>query len=88
VDTAPLSCLAKHLMPNGFTAVMQKPEIPTYLVGNEQELRAFHELVPTSNEAYTQLFWLYKTDNIDKFVREQKEEERRMKQGQRKSSAK
>jgi hypothetical protein len=76
VNEAPLSCLAKHLMPNGFTALMQKPDIPTYLVGNEDDLNTFHALVPTPNEAYTQLFWPYNTTAIDRYVQQRKAEER------------
>jgi len=48
--------LAKRLMPSGFTALMQKPGIPTYLVGNERDLNTFHALVPAMNEVYTQFF--------------------------------
>lgn len=68
VDETPLCCLAKHLMPSGFTALMQKPDIPAYLVGNEHDLNAFHALVPAPNEAYTQLFWPYDTAAIDRYV--------------------
>ncbi len=77
VNLAPLSSLAKHLMPNGFTALMQKPDIPTYLVGNSDEIELFHELVPAPNEAYTQLFWPYKTSHLDEYVQQKKEEEKR-----------
>lgn len=76
-NLAPLSSLAKHLMPNGFSALMQKPDIPTYLVGSSGEIEQFHKLVPAPNEAYTQLFWPYKTSHLDEYVREKKEEELR-----------
>jgi hypothetical protein len=76
-NLAPLSSLAKHLMPNGFTALMQKPDIPTYLVGSSSEIEQFHKLVPAPNEAYTQLFWPYNTSHLDQYVREKKEEEKR-----------
>ena len=68
VDRAPLSCIAKHLMPNGFTVLMQKPDIPTYLVGSDAQLQRFHDLIPAPNEAYTTLFWPYRTAEIDAYV--------------------
>ncbi|WP_295384017.1 hypothetical protein [uncultured Thiodictyon sp.] len=76
VNVAPLSCLAKHLMPNGFTALLQKPDIPTYLVGSDQALAAFAALVPAPNEAYTQLFWPFNSQAIDAFVAQKQEEEK------------
>lgn len=72
----PLSCLAKHLMPSGFSAFQQKPDIPTYLVGRDHELDALYELVPAPNEAYTQLFWPYDTKAIDAYVAEMKAREK------------
>ena len=78
VHFAPLSCLAKHLMPNGFTALVQKPDIPTYLVGSEEELKVFESLVPAPNEAYTQLFWPYNTKAIDDYVAKKQAEEKEM----------
>ncbi|MCU0835999.1 MAG: hypothetical protein MUC77_16450 [Chromatiaceae bacterium] len=85
VDQAPLSCLAKHLMPNGFTALAQKPDIPTYLVGSEADVKQFNLLVPAPNEAYTQLFWPYNTTAIDHYVQQKKAEEKAKKK--RKSSS-
>jgi hypothetical protein len=76
VDETPLCCLAKHLMPSGFTALMQKPDIPTYLVGNAHDLNTFNALVPAPNEAYTQLFWPYDTTAIDRYVEQKRAEER------------
>lgn len=78
VHFAPLSCLAKHLMPNGFTALVQKPDIPTYLVGSDKELKVFESLVPAPNEAYTQLFWPYNTKAIDDYVAKKQAEEKEM----------
>ncbi|RKT37850.1 hypothetical protein [Thiocapsa rosea] len=76
VDHAPLSCLAKHLMPNGFTALVPKPDIPTYLVGTDAELKQLHAWVPAPNEAYTTLFWPYQTSAIDAYVAQKQAEER------------
>lgn len=76
VHFAPLSCVAKHLMPNGFTALVQKPDIPTYLVGSEEDLKRFGFLVPAPNEAYTQLFWPYSTKAIDDYVAKRQAEEK------------
>lgn len=85
VASAPLSCLAKHLMPNGFTALVQKPDIPTYLVGGEQDLAAFHALVPAPNEAYTQLFWPYDTKTFDDFVAKKLAEEKAAREARKKA---
>jgi hypothetical protein len=67
-DEVPLSVVSKYVMPGGFTALMTKPDIPTWLVGSEKELALFYELVPAPNEAYTQLFWPYNTDAFDRFI--------------------
>jgi hypothetical protein len=75
-NEVPLSVVAKHVMPSGFTALMSKPDIPTWLVGSETELAVFNELVPAPNEAYTQLFWPYNTDTIDRFIEEKMAEEK------------
>ncbi|WP_162268096.1 hypothetical protein [Thiohalocapsa sp. ML1] len=75
-DEVPLACLARHLMPNGFTALLQKPEIPTYLVGSDEQLDALHALVPAPNEAYSQLFWPYDSRAIDAYVAEMKAKEK------------
>jgi hypothetical protein len=82
VDQAPLACIAKHLMPNGFTALVPKPEIPTYLVGSAAELKYFQALVPAPNEAYTTLFWPYRTAELDAYVQQRRKEE----QAQRKAA--
>ncbi|WP_207064002.1 hypothetical protein [Motiliproteus sp. SC1-56] len=79
VNETPLSCIAKTVMPNGFTAMMAKPDIPTYLVGNSEELMLFNKLIPAPNEAYTQLFWPYNTEKFDRYVQEKKEEEKKSK---------
>jgi hypothetical protein len=71
-DEVPLSIIAKHVMPNGFTALMAKPDIPTWLVGSADELATFYKLVPAPNEAYSQLFWPYNTDIIDSYVAQKK----------------
>lgn len=76
VDHTPLSCLAKHLMPNGFTTLVQKPDIPTYLVGTDEQLQQLHAWVPAPNEAYTTLFWPYHTTAIDAYVAQKKAAER------------
>jgi hypothetical protein len=72
----PLSIVAKHVMPNGFTSLMAKPEIPTWLVGSTSELASFHKLVPAPAEAYSQLFWPYNTDTIDKYIAQKQAEKK------------
>lgn len=80
VDETPLSCLAKHLMPNGFTALVQKPDIPTYLVGTDEQLKQLQAWVPAPNEAYTTLFWPYQTTAIDAYVAKKQAEEQARRQ--------
>ena len=82
-NEVPLSVVAKHVMPGGFTALSAKPGIPTWLVGTEAELALFYELVPAPNEAYTQLFWPYNTDAFDRFIEQKIAEEKDRKLAQR-----
>jgi hypothetical protein len=56
VDPASLMLLAKTVMPNGNSAFLQKPDIPTYLVGSQEGLQTFSSLIPAPNETYTSLF--------------------------------
>ena len=75
-EQVPISIIAKHVMPTGFSALMAKPYIPTWLVGSPEQLKIFNQLVPAPNEAYTQLFWPYNTDAIDTYIAKKKEEEK------------
>ena len=80
VDHVPLTRLAKSVMPSGFTSFIGKPDIPTYLVGSVDDIKAFNALVPAVNEAYTQLFWPHNTSGIDAYVQQKKKEEIERKQ--------
>jgi hypothetical protein len=75
-NEAPLMTLAKKVFPQGNTALMSKPEIPTYLVGTPDQIMHFDSLVPAPNEAYTNLFWPGDTSNIDKMIQENRQKER------------
>src|ERR1019366_4726935 len=44
-DPASLMLLAKTVMPSGNSAFLEKPDIPTYLVGDSRALARFGELV-------------------------------------------
>jgi len=78
----PLGALAQFVFPSGHTALCNKPEIPTYLMGTADELNAFHSLVPAPNEGYTNLFWPGDTKGLDDFIKEkQKEEQEAKKRG-------
>jgi hypothetical protein len=72
----PLSVVAKHVMPSGFSAFLSKPDIPTWLVGSPGELEFFNQLVPAPNEAYTQLFWPFNTETFDHFIEQKRAEEK------------
>jgi hypothetical protein len=74
-DPASLLLLAKAVMPNGNSAFLQKPDIPTYLVGSPEALAKFHELIPAPNETYTSLFWLGDSSAVDKYMQRRKKKE-------------
>ncbi len=83
LDPSSLLLLAKAVMPNGNSAFLQKPDIPTYLVGNEEALRAFQPLVPAPNETYTSLFWLGDTTEVDNYLLLRKQQEKQAKKTER-----
>ena len=70
-DSVPLSVVAKHVMPSGVTALLAKPDIPTWLEGAESDFDELQKLVPAPNEAYTQFLWPYNTDAIDRYIADQ-----------------
>jgi hypothetical protein len=74
-DPSSLMLLAKTVMPSGNSAFLQKPDIPTYLVGDSRALARFGELVPAPNETYTSLFWLGDTSSVDEYLRDRKKKE-------------
>jgi hypothetical protein len=67
--------LAKTVMPSGNSAFLQKPDVPTYLVGDSWALDRFGDLIPAPNETYTSLFWLGDTSSVDKYLKERQKEE-------------
>jgi len=77
LDPASLMLLGKSVMPGGHSAFAHKADIPTYLVGNEQELDVFLRYVPTPSEIYTNLFWLFDTDPLDEIFRKRREQEKK-----------
>jgi hypothetical protein len=70
INDAPLLMLAKRVFPQGHTAFMSKPEIPTYLVGTPDQVEQFFSLVPAPNETYTNLFWPGNTSHLAKMIPE------------------
>jgi hypothetical protein len=75
LDPASLMLLAKAVMPNGNSAFLAKPEVPTYLVGDAEILKTFNKLIPAPNETYTSLYWLGSTSEVDKYLRERQKKE-------------
>jgi hypothetical protein len=57
--------IAQAVMPNGFSAFIRKPEIPTHFVGSLAEIEALYALVPAPNETYCELFWPLDTSRVD-----------------------
>jgi hypothetical protein len=74
-DPASLMLLAKTVMPSGNSAFLQKPDIPTHLVGDPSALARFDSLIPTPNETYTSLFWLGDTSAVDGYLKDRKRKE-------------
>jgi hypothetical protein len=74
-DPASLMLLAKTVMPSGNSAFLQKPDVPTYLVGDSLALARFEELIPAANETYTSLFWLGDTSSVDEYLKDRKKKE-------------
>lgn len=76
VPRIPLEKVAESVFPSGFAAFIGKPEVPTYLVGNQADLDQFYGLVPAPNEAYTNLFWPADTEKLDEFLKLRRAEEK------------
>ncbi len=74
-DPASLMLLAKTVMPSGNSAFLQKPDIPTYLVGDPSALARFDDLIPAPYETYTSLFWLGDTSSVDEYLKDRKAKE-------------
>lgn len=74
-DPASLMLLAKTVMPSGNSAFLQKPDVPTYLVGGTDALTKFGQLIPAPNETYTSLFWLGDTSSVDEYLKDRKKKE-------------
>ena len=64
-NQVPLSSISKNLMPNGYSALKSKPEIPTYVIGSISSIAKLNEVIPALNETYTQLFWPYNHSEQD-----------------------
>ena len=83
LDPASLMLIADTVMPNGNSAFLQKPDVPTYLVGDSAALTRFTQLIPAPNETYTSLFWLGDTSAVDDYLQERKKKEAEEKQKRR-----
>jgi hypothetical protein len=49
-----LERIAGSVMPNGFTAYVSKPDIPTYFVGQPEVVARSYDLIPSPNETVLQ----------------------------------
>lgn len=84
----PLGMLAEKVFPSGHAAFFAKPDIPTYLVGTENELTRLDALIPAPNETYTSLFWPGNTTRLDDFIQRKKRIEREAKKQAKKQAKK
>ncbi len=80
IDAASALLIGRSVMLNGNSAYFTKPDIPTYLVGSEEAIRAFTSLIPAPHETYTHLFWPGNSAAIDTYIDQQKKAERAFKQ--------
>jgi hypothetical protein len=72
IDINAASIVAKNVLINGHSAFCSKPDIPTYLVGNESQLRHFYELLPAPNETCSNLFWHEDFEQLEKYINERR----------------
>lgn len=72
----PVGILVEAVFPRGHTAFWAKPDIPTYLVGTDAQLRQFLALVPAPNETYSSLFWPADTKRLDVYIKVQRQKQR------------
>jgi hypothetical protein len=75
----PTGMLVDAVFPSGHTAYWAKPDIPTYLIGSDDELNAFLTLVPAPNETYSYMFWPFDTKPLDEYIRAERQREREAK---------
>jgi hypothetical protein len=68
--------IAQAVMPNGFSAFIRKPEIPTYLVGSLAQIEALYALVPAPAETYCELFWPLDTSRLDVLLKDRHQQRR------------
>ncbi|MBP2297097.1 hypothetical protein [Azospirillum rugosum] len=85
-NEAPLMKVAQAVLPNGFSAFYSKPDIPTYLIGDQADLDDFYKLVPVPQEAYCNLFWPIDTSGADLFIKEKRDEEKRAREAARRKA--
>lgn len=79
IDIAASSIVAKNVLINGHSAFCSKPDIPTYLVGNESLLRYFFDILPVPNETCSNLFWHEDFDILEKYINERRNLEKKRK---------
>lgn len=72
----PKDALTKNLFPNGNYSLFQKPYIPVYLVGKNQDLEFLYELVPAPHETYINLFWPGQINDLNVFLKERRKTDR------------
>ncbi len=71
IDASSSMLIGKEVIMNGNSAYFSKPEIPTYLVGNEEMLHDFAKRIPLPHETYTKLFLPGDSRIIDDHIKKQ-----------------
>ncbi len=74
--------IANNVLLKGHSAFMQKPDVPTYLVGSEYAMEMLRKYIPAPNETYTGLFSPFDTSELDKFLEERLKQEKEAKKQQ------
>lgn len=69
LDPGALLLVAQRVMPRGHTALVEKADVPTFLVGGPAQITHLLDLVPAPNETYTGLFLPWDTSELDAALR-------------------
>ncbi len=76
-DPTPLHLLASGALEFCGPGLVRKAQVPTYLLGNDQDMSRFSEIVPFPRRTYTRLYWPWDTSSLDEFIGEREAEDRR-----------
>ena len=85
IDASSSMLIGKEVIMNGNSAYFSKPEIPTYLVGNEKMLHDFAKRIPLPHETYTKLFLPGDSRIIDDHIKKQMKDRKELQKSKERS---